>query len=61
MKIKKGDKKWFFISLVVLIGFIGLLIYQLVNGDFSWLDIVFDILMVIVMLSTTMKFVKFKK
>ena len=61
MKIKKGEKKMFFSSLFVLIGLVGMIIYQLVNGEFNWGEILLDILMAIVMSSTTMKFVEFKK
>lgn len=63
MKIKKekGAKVWFFISLLVLIGNIGMLIYELTSGEVAWFEILLYILMVIVMASTTIKFVEFKK
>ncbi len=64
MKIKKGDKTWFFISLFVTIGFIVMMIYQLINGEFSefpWYEKLLNVLMVIVMSSTTIKFLEFKK
>ena len=64
MKIKKGEKIWFFVSLFTLIGFIVMIIYQLVNGEFvelPWYEILLNILMLIVMSSTIMKFIEFKK
>ena len=64
MKIKKGDKTWFFISLFVTIGFVVMMIYQLINGEFSefpWYEKLLNILMVIVMSSTTIRFLEFKK
>lgn len=64
MKIKKGDKTWFFISLFVTISFIVMMIYQLINGEFSefpWYEKLLNVLMVIVMSSTTIKFLEFKK
>ena len=35
MKIRKGRMGWFIFTLVVLVGFIGLMIYQLINHDFD--------------------------
>jgi len=64
MKIKKGEKVWFFVSLFTLIGFLVMMIYQLVNGEFvelPWYEILLNILMLIVISSTTMKFIEFKK
>jgi len=64
MKIKKGEKAWFFVSLITLIGFVGMMIYQLVNGEFvelPWYEILLNILMLIVMSSTTIKFIELKK
>lgn len=64
MRIKKGEKVWFFVSLFASIGLFGMMIYQLVNGEFfelPWYEILINILMLIVMLSTTMKFIEFKK
>ena len=64
MKIKKGDKTWFFISLIATIGLFGLMIYQIINGEFSklsWYEILLNVFMLIVMTSTTIKFIEFKK
>jgi len=66
MRIKKeqGAKVWFFISLFATIGLLGMMIYQLINGEFSelpWYEILLDVFMIIVMSSTTMKFIEFKK
>lgn len=64
MKIKNGDKVWFLVSLFVTIGLLVMMIYQLIIGEFSelpWYDILLDVLMLIVMSSTTIKFVEFKK
>ena len=61
MKIKKGEKKWFFSSLFVSILCIVSIVSQLVNGDIAFFRMLLDILMLIVMLSTTIKFVEFKK
>lgn len=61
MKIKKGEKKWFFSSLFVSILCIVSIVSQLVNGDIAFFGMLLDILMLIVMLSITIKFVEFKK
>jgi len=61
MKIKKCNKKWFYISLFVSIGIIGTTIYDLVSSEFTWIEIILDILMVIVMLNTTTQYIEFKK
>lgn len=61
MKIKKGEKKLFFSSLFVSILFLVRIVSQLVNGDIAFFGMLLDILMLIVMLSATMKFVEFKK
>ena len=64
MNIKKGDKTWFFISLLVTIGLFVMMIYQLINGEFSefpWYEKLLNVLMLIVMSGTTIKFIEFKK
>lgn len=61
IKKEKGAKVWFVISLLVLIGLVGMLIYKLTSGEVAWFEILLDVLMVIVMSSTTIKFIEFKK
>ena len=40
MKIKKKMMGWFIFSLIVTLGYIGLMIYQIINGDFDPMNII---------------------
>ena len=40
MKIKKKMMGWFIFSLVVTLGYIGLMIYQIVNKDFDPMNLI---------------------
>lgn len=45
MKLKKGRLVWLIISIILLISFIVLSIYQLVNSDFDPFNLLFLILL----------------
>ncbi len=40
MKIKKDKMGWFVFTLIVTLGYIGLMIYQLINKNFDPMNII---------------------
>lgn len=45
MKLKKGKLTWLIITILIILGYIGLSIYQLMNSDFDPLNLIMLIFM----------------
>lgn len=46
MKIKENKKVWFIVAVIVIIGYIGLCIYQIINKDFDPMHLVIILLVI---------------
>lgn len=40
MKVKKNKMGWFVFTLLITVGYIGLMIYQLINKDFDHMNLI---------------------
>ena len=59
-KYMKHELLWIILSILSIVGIIGLNIYKLINNSINTLDLIMDVLMLIVLINNILSFFKKK-